>query len=221
MEVRVNLAQEDFQAFMRHLSSSRSKGDKHPQQAKSDVSKRVTWLAYIVVIGGGLIVSLGQGGPRVHFNNPRVCAALVFFGLVGLAFFWAWLSRRNSPRRAFEEARNKGLVNGILISITPEQFSYCTQVSTTTHQWSALDRVEHTDEHIFIMTAQWSGYIIPRRAFATEPDFLNFYETARRYQQGSHDKPASGHLPLPRGSERFPPPAESQRPGAIRHPPVD
>jgi hypothetical protein len=138
----------------------------------------IFWCMVGVFLGICLVIT-GSGN---YFFLVGWVAALILFGPF---VYWVRQSQKKFvQRKAFEQARDKDLVDDIVVSIHPDYFSASNRVSAQTINWPLIERIAETEEHLFIMTGKAAGYIIPRRAFASDNDFWTFYETALRYQQG-------------------------------------
>jgi hypothetical protein len=63
-----------------------------------------------------------------------------------------------------------------------DQDSTLTERMETVTSWTALDRIEMTDQHAFLFERHWT-IILPRRAFLNDAEFREFVELALRLRQ--------------------------------------
>ena len=92
---------------------------------------------------------------------------------------------KNELIRQYGEGKN-GVIGKHEFSITKERIKDITEAGEQTMRWDVIDNVIETDQHLFIaFHALSEAYIIPRRAFEHDADFIQFAETARMYHQAA------------------------------------
>jgi hypothetical protein len=180
VEVHFDLTLEDFQAFRAYvLDRQRGKVLLPP--------KYIFWIV-VILFPVTVILAMATSGAQPVFNfkdkKPADYIGLALLPLIVLLCFSVWWMQKVRARRALQKAKEKGLFDDIVVSITPEQLCYSNSVSAAAYQWSLIEKIARTDAHIFIMIGKGAGHIIPRRAFPSEDEFTTFYETARRYKKG-------------------------------------
>ncbi|MBI1915411.1 MAG: YcxB family protein [Planctomycetes bacterium] len=186
MEIRYSLTQDDFFAFERYVRA-RSQQKARAQGRSRPRTRPIFWIIIGVFVVFAVIMFStnrgGRGGPVIEWT-PGLAAVCTFYGLLGLLVLFGWLARRAHPKRQYEVKKAKGLVDNVTFSLSPENLSWSTAVSTTIMAWSQVEHVGETDEHIFILISESEGYIIPRRAFNSTADAITFVERAQRYREG-------------------------------------
>jgi hypothetical protein len=65
-----------------------------------------------------------------------------------------------------------------------DQDSMLTERTETVTSWTALDRIEMTDQHAFLFERHWA-IILPRRAFLNDSDFQEFVDLAVRLRHAA------------------------------------
>jgi hypothetical protein len=97
---------------------------------------------------------------------------------------------RGSVRR--EIARNPGLqrlLRNHLVAIDSMGFRQISGDSTGLTSWTDIEEVILSNEHVFVVFGDSSGFPVPRRAFPDDTSFQSFYETARAYLNQAKHRP--------------------------------
>ncbi len=81
------------------------------------------------------------------------------------------------------EGQNRRLFARRRLTITPETITEATEISVTTMRWVAVEKIAVDQRHAYFYISAASAFILPTAAFATEADFNEFVQTARRYQR--------------------------------------
>jgi len=71
------------------------------------------------------------------------------------------------------------------LKLTPEALIISSAAAETTTRWEGIERITVTHDYAFFFNSQNSAFLLPRRAFANEQDFLAFVEAAQRYQEAA------------------------------------
>jgi hypothetical protein len=88
-------------------------------------------------------------------------------------------------KQAFTRAAEQGL-DSMLITISPGGITTRNRLAADSLKWEGIAAVETAPDHLFIFTTDRATcYIVPRRAFEGEQQFLGFVERARRYHEQS------------------------------------
>jgi hypothetical protein len=136
-----------------------------------------------------------QTSPVVRRARLRVRLAMTFFlalllsalgwgaradvgfwvmGAVIIAFWFAIFPRRlESMQRTFTErtyavGKNAGLLGPHTVELTEEGIVERTPVRELKVKWEAMERVAHSDQHLFLWTSGFNALVLPRRAFESE-----------------------------------------------------
>lgn len=142
---------------------------------------------------------------HAHYNNPKAKRSLVianiFFMISTLGIFYLTNSIIStlifgigvlliqfliryplSKRNIFKFAENeKGILDEQTIEIGPEGVSRVTHSDSGISKWTAVSKIEMTDEYIFIFFNKVTAIIIPKRIFKTEDEAIQFYNTANNF----------------------------------------
>jgi YcxB-like protein len=111
-----------------------------------------------------------------NVSSTRVCFLLPLCLLLPLYFGYLILKRQ--------------LLGVRRLRITPESLNLFTgQKKVVTVDWKALISIVVTGEHAFFYLPNRSGYVLPKRAFASEREFEDFMTTARRYHDACYANP--------------------------------
>jgi hypothetical protein len=103
----------------------------------------------------GMVLVIGQG----------LC--LVFFTAFAVLF------AKRKPKKEFDR------------NVTMTIDAYWFRLETTSEQvalrWTAIQRIEVTDQHAFFFTGPQTAYVLPRRAFSDAESFHQFLGKARSF----------------------------------------
>jgi hypothetical protein len=181
VEVRFNLTLDDFLAFQRYGEAQQTSTRPRPRPVLLYTA------AVLFVLFLTLPFVVGKP-PEITLSDSKTLIILGFWASVGIIWLASLRARRVLPRKLFEAARARGLVDDIVVSISPERLTHTNKVSTSSTEWSAIQEVGRTDEYIVIMTGDTTGYIIPRRAFASDAEYEAFWQAARSFHQAEISK---------------------------------
>lgn len=176
MEVRFNLTLDDFLAFQ-HYGEAQQASTRPRRQPVLLYAAAVLFVLFLI-----LPFVLGTP-PDLSLSDPKTVAVLVFWAAVVLVWLLSVRARHIMPRRLFEAARARGLVDDNVVSISADRLTHTNKGGTSSTDWSAVQEVGRTPEYIVIMTGDTTGYLIPRRAFASDADYAGFWEAAQAYHQ--------------------------------------
>jgi len=54
-------------------------------------------------------------------------------------------------------------------------------------KWLAIEKIESSNEHLFVYISSMSAHVVPMRAFGNEMHFSAFVESARAYWRQARD----------------------------------
>ena len=98
------------------------------------------------------------------------------------AFGAGWYGARASLRsyyRAIAREHAKGRASAMefgthRLAFDASGISEASPGAQHTHQWEAVERLSETRDHLFVLVAGGSAYIVPKRAFATAAEMAAF-----------------------------------------------
>jgi hypothetical protein len=101
-----------------------------------------------------------------------VMLVVLLFALFSRPWLLAWTARRVYPRNAFADKQ-------IVFEITDVAIVGGLPLISSTIAWAAVVRLIETPERLFVAISRREALIIPRRAFASDADFVDFLAFAR------------------------------------------
>ena len=79
---------------------------------------------------------------------------------------------------SYRPKKNKGILSEHHVSLTSEGVVEETPVSTSKWAWSAVPRIARTRSYIYIYVQQNMAHVIPARAFRTDAEAAQFFDSA-------------------------------------------
>jgi hypothetical protein len=76
--------------------------------------------------------------------------------------------------------------------LTPEFVDYATPLSQSMTRWLGVEKVEATDQALYLYLSSFSGITVPRRAFVSTDEFERFANRAKELLAAAQQ--ASGSL---------------------------
>jgi hypothetical protein len=112
--------------------------------------------------------------------------ALVAFMAAG-TWWWSWPSiMRSSVRRnvqsLLQSSRNLLFWGDQWVAVTPREVRRRTAWCHVSVLWAAVERLDVTDQHVFIFIAANAAFVVPLRDFPDAAAQLQFVEAAREFQ---------------------------------------
>jgi hypothetical protein len=138
--------------------------------SRSPLSRRAYYRAWFSVPFAilVLVVSLWviQGGGDLEVLALYLFVALIPVGvyLVYYPMRYPALIRRNT-RRVYAEGRNAAMYGVWRVVIAPQRLSVLMPLVESRYQWAALERVERSENAIYLYVGAASAVFIPARAF--------------------------------------------------------
>jgi hypothetical protein len=112
-------------------------------------------------------------GSVFFLSLAGLCAALPFT-------LFPWLTRRYA-RHVFRGDRNRAMLGARRLRISRVGLSDSSELLKTSAKWAAVERIETNAGYAYLYIGAAQAYVIPRRAFNDDAQFLAFVELARRY----------------------------------------
>ncbi len=120
----------------------------------------------------------------ILFGGWLVFSLVLFVGYRPLTY---WNLRR-SIQRTNKEGRNLGIWGKHTIVLQEKELVESSDAGHTSTRWSAVERIEQNDNHIFIYTSAHAAHVIPKRSFSDAKQAEEFYTTARGYLERARAK---------------------------------
>ncbi len=120
-------------------------------------------------------------------------STIAFVGFAGGAVLFLlgpWLTRRRTAHilaRIYAEGSNRALLGWRRLSIGPACVAMNSDLIESRMKWPAIEKIDATNEYLFIYFGSANAHIVPMRAFGDEAHFRSFVETARRYWKQARD----------------------------------
>lgn len=176
MIVKYENSIDDLVAFNRHHCA------RSPAVKKSKLRTLILWSLVFILISLKFPTSEDLAiSTRVAFGI--LCAVLfaLFFSLL-----WRPMMDR-LVRRLYREGANKGMFCQHELEIDDQGIVERTDVGEARHAWRAVERIEESDDHVFIYVSSMMAHVIPKRAVKTG-DVQAFLSQAKEWWQASNLK---------------------------------
>ncbi|HXT59738.1 MAG TPA: YcxB family protein [Pirellulales bacterium] len=182
-EVVYELDIEDMIAFSLHH---------HNTSAVARSARRRSTILFLVVAAGCGLAGLGGIGNNDTGATILCLSAAGAFAL--LPFVFRPLVRRQMRRslvNLFREGSNRALLGTRRLRLLPSGITDSSELIETTAKWAAVEKIETNEEYACLYIAAVRAFLVPRRAFGDEAQFLSFVELARRYRQQAGAAPTA------------------------------
>jgi hypothetical protein len=174
MEINYVLMMEDLKAYFRHTYA-------HAPQARP-----IRWLRWVLLalmiflLGSALLLALfGKSEDQV----PAALFLLIPLGMIVLLCFWprviTWKLTKNLSKRD----KRRLLYSPLRITITSISFDCASDDASSSLRWSAIDRIEESEDHTFVFISSALAQIIPKRVFASATDYNDFVQAMTDFFQ--------------------------------------
>jgi hypothetical protein len=185
MEITFDLGEADLLALNAHIL-------KHsPTMRRQQFAVR--WLFTAAFLVAGLLILL----VAQTFDLPLVSVigyAMIAAG-VGFPFVFPTMFRtrvRSIAQKRIREGHNRGMFGRHHIEMTKGEITREAEFGHTAYSWSAVEKIELGDEHLFIFVNSFAAFVIPKRVFEDERSFEEFAETARHHFRQAADRVSQG-----------------------------
>ena len=145
---------------------------------------RTVGLLLVAVLVAGVMFKIGlaeshaprysRGAPSV---SPLMSLASLFLPMLLLFGFWLFVLSANNKT----QQKAPMLQHPSTVTLSGEEFRVSFGTTTVINGWQGVPRVENTATHMFLFTQPKDGYIVPRRAFASDEEFARFCDFARAH----------------------------------------
>jgi hypothetical protein len=149
------------------------------------------WLLTVIILMIAIVLIFLLIGIKFINDNDIILAILLFY----LALFPLYIAifTKSSTKKsiiknvtALYSTGKNGTTGKHHLSITPEYIKWIDEEGEGTTRWDIIEQVVTTDQYLFIIKRpSLIAITIPRKAFADDAAFNQFYETAKKYHQAS------------------------------------
>lgn len=167
--VQFTLTEEDLRAFVR----------------------RVVWrsAAFRATIASLIVLAIGFGLTalrNLHRPAPFVVLMLAFG-------FIAWWLARSDARQIGMLRRTRDVRLHLAprtLTLSREGVGDATHFGRSFYEWHAVEAIDEAPRFAALMLSGIRGFVVPRRVFATEGDYVRFIETAKRLKREADQRAA-------------------------------
>lgn len=197
MEAEITLTMDDLIALEKHVVR---------QHRAKKAPGKVNWWVYGALVFFFLLL-FRYLDPGFVLAFAAATLGLVVLFLLLIYALVTWINRRN--RIAFAaDPRNAWLFQPHQLTIYRGAIVVQGKGFQTNHAWSLIGAIEQVGQYAFLFTTTRTAHIVPRRAFATEAEFLRFIELARDFKVGRQSTGITAEPPwhrLPGSTDLFDP----------------
>jgi hypothetical protein len=123
--------------------------------------------------------------PRWGFGlRTLFFAAYAMFFLFWYPAYSRWLLVRNT-RKLYEGGQNKGALGNHIIGLDAEGVTEISEVGESRIAWSGIEKVEENGAYVFLYVGSSQAHVIPKRAFLSQGEAVEFFKLAQAYHAGS------------------------------------
>ena len=162
----------DLSAFSRFASGS---------TGKKATPLQTLLVLFFAVLGATVIfyntlhnVRTVRAAPVPSSGRPLLSVLGLVLPLVVFGAFWIFFIVANKKARA----NSRALQRECTVSLSEDDFRVEFGPTTIINRWPGVLRVGDTREHLFVFTQSSDGFVVPRRAFASDEEFERFFEFA-------------------------------------------
>lgn len=167
MSVDFEMTEVDVVAFHRHQFKT------SPQHRKNFWIGLLSFPSLIFVLT--FIYSDFSIAATLRFALP---VTVIFLPLV---YFVQYKSINNTGKRMRALGKNEGVFCRHTISISPDGVHEKTKVNDSQSGWRGIEKVDETDNHVFVYIASNNAHVVPKRYFLNAEEANEFYRLAKHY----------------------------------------
>ena len=179
MEVEFTLTEADHVAYWGYLWDHPPKGDRTNRKRLTAVC--MVWLFAVGVLffhlfhppdAFGLLIAAVVGGVAVMMTLDFAVRRQRYA-------FWSLRYIRKHPEQGWFERRR--------LSISPDGIAWSTRHTSVQMSWVRVQEIGRTEGLVVFRTVQPGAFLLPKRAFPDESDFVRFVETAERWWEEARE----------------------------------
>ncbi|MDA7503440.1 YcxB family protein [bacterium] len=140
------------------------------------VSQRLSkWLGCFLILIG-LLMSLSDSGLIILAIPIFLLGLFYVFGLTLLMK----VSVKANLKKLLSQGRSDTLLGDVFYQVNSEAFETKSNSGYQGSYWHALDRIEETEDHLFVFNSSISAYIVPKREL-TESEFEELHSLVNEH----------------------------------------
>lgn len=171
MEIKFKLREEDYINFnIDHAKKSAS-------LKKNLMLQRV--MGPIIFLAFPFLIKKQTEIPMWYWITIFSITSIVWFVFYPRYFNWRM---KKSVRKMLKEGSNKNLFSERKIKILETGILETTSIGETNLKWDQIDKIEETDDYIYIYISSISAHIIPKRIFKNENEKQIFLKEILKYK---------------------------------------
>jgi hypothetical protein len=179
MKIDFTLTKEDYIAYNLHHIQ-------HSPSLKKSLNIQRYGLALIFLIFPFIIASMTP--------IPLFLWLLVYGSIfiVWIKFYPKYFVSSTKKRilRLIEEGNSANLLGERSILVTEEAVEEITPQGESRTTWGSIERIDETDDYIYIYTSPINAYLVPTRAFEETAQKNEFLQLLRNHGKDQNQKPA-------------------------------
>lgn len=164
MSIETEVTQEDYEAFVRHVSATCA-----AQSPKKLLSTLMGWGIGLLF---GFCIAFTQLGESPSTLAATFCGALL--GAAMMVFLLVSFSRRQL--RQMKPSDDGFVIGNQKLTLCEEGIRQTSRHHQMLMNWSNVRAVDTGDKHIFVMVDRISGFILPKRSFPSDKQLEQFVE---------------------------------------------
>ena len=171
MEVTYKLNLDDVQAYQWHNIRT---------SATLRRNYRVTFVSFPLIVLGLMILCVVFG------LNMLLAGFFLAVSTMVWTIIFPHTYRQNvnrATRKLLREGRNELLQQAHRMSLEETGIKVRSELGESRLAWSAVERVEETETHIYIYIGALTAHVIPKWAFNTRREAEDFFDAARSFQR--------------------------------------
>jgi hypothetical protein len=172
MDLKYEIGIDDARAYSEYFVNNNSEFNKKINSNR----RRFIYTTIISIIGVGLFAWRGQLITSVVFGAVAIGFLVVYIS-------YPYFSRKRALSKLVNQSEQvlKGGFSKQKLSVTDEGMVYKTSSGESNFKWDKLENVINTDQHLFLIIHSFGAVIVPKRAFATDPDFQQLMTLVKTY----------------------------------------
>lgn len=172
MELTFELTEEDY------INYNISHSETSPSMKRSILIQRI--LGPVIFVIMPFII--------IQFTDIPLWYWLIVFGLSSIAwfiFYPKYVMREVTKRikKMLEEGNNENLFNERSLVLTDEGITETSSIGKSTISWNKIDRLEETEDYLYIYVSSVSAHIVPKRVFDNAREQEKFINKITEYIQ--------------------------------------
>ena len=177
MEVDYEITREDLYAFQWRAAFQSPRGRR---------ARRVAYLLWLIAIL--LLAIIPAIGPHGIAWSQVSLRFIVTSLAIAYLLQWCldrWLLRHVIRQMLKDERPDRGQLGRHRLVLDEEGLTETTAVGQSRTRWAGVDRVEQSDDYIYIYTSPAAAHVVPRRAFSSAEAAEAFYRLSLARRQAA------------------------------------